>query len=1135
MHPVLRQQARQMKQSRRRTGRFQRILAVLCLLVVAVTTYAMIFPAITQTGDLSCKLAEHLHTSDCYQNELVLICEADHTHEEGCYDYEPQLICPLTPHVHDQSCATYVTPTDAGIAIIADEVYWKRVSSIEDTSKPYLIVPSGSSVALGVGKSGSYYSASDVTVTMTELAEAPGYYLAGGATEACQWNLTASGSAYRLKNLQYTNYGLNLGSSSIISTTNSNTTLTYTADTDTFTLGNGSYYLVYRNSSFSRSRSYAAYRPMVLYQQVDTLPDSGGSGEGGDGESGDDIGGETAQKPTYPDYVQPSGAQNGATTLEGVAGTYDADGATSQLESLFEGVPTDDGRIETDKSVTYGKDDYNAFAAYDPNTFGVTLSALGQHYSLSEEFGIKMPLDVVFVLDTSGSMINGRTSDNKSCAAAMIEALNQTMAEIYSMNQNNRVGVVCYSGQGHTLLELGRYTAPNHEFFPENSYTSNTATLTANSSIASLDGGTVTRGSFNKWYGTYTQSGIAMGAKLLTEADPVFNGTVDYVEDGQNQTLSYTVRRHPVMILLSDGDPTYATSEYNNVLGASKIYGNGQAGNTTNNQGVNGYYTILSAKYYKDQVSTHYNVATSFYTIGLGISETATNDSSGQSITGDHYKRAVLNPSAENVAKLGNTYSDDTNRSVTSQQLYKLLNNTFTSTTITLGSDTSTYNQYGLPHATDSKIPVIKNPYLSSGNSYAEESYFSEKMTASQLAAEFKDKIQRAETIPVYGLVLKANTTVCLTDFIGQGMELKGQPVLRYGGKNHAPTASRQEGDSVIYSYGGTYTATDGSGQILDLNDVTVTVTAKEGGQTVVWDIPDQALPSYTPHISASGDILYYYEALPIRCIYQVGLTDEAKDEIASIGKTGGTQIYYTNRWEDSAAFATIVPTDGNPYYADDSYITPPRQKAVNQTSTAAFSVSYITDLADGAGQNLGNNGRLVFRVSELSVPIEKVWDESVLPQRYYPVTAYLYLVKDDDLTVVTDATLSVTLNSENRWKTTLNVPVPPEGYHYYLSEPETEGYFAAYRQADTPLLTKTVTVDAQPVTAAAIDLLTADVTLTVENFRYAVLPPTGGRGTVWMTLGGIIIMVFAVLLLWMNKQKKTEKINKIEQKEKER
>lgn len=996
----------------------------------------------------------------------------------------------------------------------SDGGYWKQVSSIDDTSVPYLIVPSSAAdYAFGLTRSGNSYNGTRAGISLAQVATNAEYYT-GDVAESAQWTFSGSGNTFTIKNVSYSSYGLRLSNNTYISTSTTDNTLTYDSSSQAWTIGYNNYYLIYRNNSFSRSRNYSTARPMLIYKYVESLPDSGGD-SGGNSDA--DVPSLPLVKPDYPEYIEDSDEKSGITAVGTVDGSYVSDSATSKIEELFTGIAEDDGKVLTDKSVIYGDDDYEAFASYDSNTFGVALSALGQDYSLSEEFNITTPLDVVFVLDTSGSMINGRTSDNKSCAAAMIEALNDTMTEIYSINENNRVGVVCYSGQGHKLLDLGRYTATDGEFFPEEAYTSNTTTLSPSSSIQSVDGTSFETGSFNKWYGTYTQSGIAKGAEMLLDADTTFTGTLTYTEDGETVTSSYTVRRRPIMILLSDGDPTYSTSEYNNVLNATNIYGDGTASNTTNNQGIHGYYTILSAQHYKNKVSSHYNVNTSFYTVGLGISETATSDSSGSSVTGDHYKRAVLNPSDENIADLNNTYSDDTNASTTSKQLYRLLNNTYSGSTITVGRDTQNYDTYGLPKATSSTIPVVSNPYVESGYHYDNGTYFSENFTSEELAEEFKSVVQAAADIPVYGFVLKKHTSVSITDNIGEGMEIKGIPVVRYGGVNYQPTSTEQTETGTVYHYSGTYTATDGSGDTVDFSDITVAVSKTDGKQSVVFSVPDQTLPTYSPNISATGETLFYFEELPVRCIYQVGLTTQAQQSVDALKAVGGELAFYTNSWSDSdKTVATLTPTAKNPYYSVQ-YDTATVAKANNATETAEYVLSFGNDSTSNIQQYLGNNGKLVFSVLEHPITINKEWDGSVLPSEYKTVNVKLYLVKDDDITFTAsevDGLSSIPLSSDNSWTASFDVPIVPVGYHYYIVELDADGFNPVFSDSSGTLTKQQILIDGVPVTAAKIENITSDMQFTVKNFKTVELPATGGVGTIVFTAAGIALMIFAVVLL---------------------
>ena len=107
------------------------VLAVACL-VVGVTSYALILPALTMNGEYLCGLEAHTHGAACYalneQGETVLICDKtehqhderclvtqeaenpficgyayEHTHEDGCY-CDGVLVCTLVEHVHESGC-----------------------------------------------------------------------------------------------------------------------------------------------------------------------------------------------------------------------------------------------------------------------------------------------------------------------------------------------------------------------------------------------------------------------------------------------------------------------------------------------------------------------------------------------------------------------------------------------------------------------------------------------------------------------------------------------------------------------------------------------------------------------------------------------------------------------------------------------------------------------------------------------------------------------------------------------------------------------------------------------------------------------------------------------------------------------
>ena len=81
-----------------------RTVSVVAALVVFVTTYALVLPAITMEQNASCGIPEHQHTDACYEEQLVCgIPEGEgHHHDASCY--EKFLICGLEAHVHSPEC-----------------------------------------------------------------------------------------------------------------------------------------------------------------------------------------------------------------------------------------------------------------------------------------------------------------------------------------------------------------------------------------------------------------------------------------------------------------------------------------------------------------------------------------------------------------------------------------------------------------------------------------------------------------------------------------------------------------------------------------------------------------------------------------------------------------------------------------------------------------------------------------------------------------------------------------------------------------------------------------------------------------------------------------------------------------------
>lgn len=105
--------------TRRQNRRRAAVLRCLAFVVAIATAYALIMPAVTQSNALLCGKEAHVHTEECWTEELVpvqpeLVCAAGqdgetvvHTHESSCYDRNGELICPLRErelHIHNTDC-----------------------------------------------------------------------------------------------------------------------------------------------------------------------------------------------------------------------------------------------------------------------------------------------------------------------------------------------------------------------------------------------------------------------------------------------------------------------------------------------------------------------------------------------------------------------------------------------------------------------------------------------------------------------------------------------------------------------------------------------------------------------------------------------------------------------------------------------------------------------------------------------------------------------------------------------------------------------------------------------------------------------------------------------------------------------
>lgn len=255
-------------------------------------------------------------------------------------------------------------------------------------------------------------------------------------------------------------------------------------------------------------------------------------------------------------------------------------------------------------SLTYGGNKTQTFTPAD-NNFIVTSSQAAQIMGLASESAA--PVDVVFVLDTSNSM-EDEVND-------LVTAANNAIRTLLSANPNNRVGVVAFSGT-------------------RGSGTSGGAAANVLSPLAHYDGEgetahlTLQRGFM---YGRGTQNGTRLNRDATSQGTNIHAGIVVGARELMNATDLQVngITRIPFLVVMSDGEPSYAVSGANWYDPASLT---SQIGNLSQSAGI-GFLPALTAAYYKGKITEKYFGSDAnkdnhcfIYTLGLGLNSITNRD-----------------------------------------------------------------------------------------------------------------------------------------------------------------------------------------------------------------------------------------------------------------------------------------------------------------------------------------------------------------------------------------------------------------------------------------------------------------------------------------------------------------------------
>ncbi len=309
------------------------------------------------------------------------------------------------------------------------------------------------------------------------------------------------------------------------------------------------------------------------------------------------------------------------------------------------------GAVWTDKSVFTNAD---AFAGTgitlngtDNQSFLVALSAIASSQSVTGLSNV--PTDTMIVLDLSSSMY---PSMNPSTVQTMLTAVNNTINKLQNINKHNRVGVVVYFGGPNlsqsnstnsiVMLPLDRYSGST-TYLKANVSSNKLVSVAVNSGLKNEAGksvSVVTR-TVTSVAGTYAQLGILDAMNELVNADEkVIPADADFQPN---------VSRVPVMIFMSDGEPTASTEVFYKKGNAH--WGNNSVANRS--AAESDFVTQLTAAYAKATIDEAYSATTPlFYTLSLGeqISLQVMDPANNPSTTINKYWNSLITTGKTNLS-----------------------------------------------------------------------------------------------------------------------------------------------------------------------------------------------------------------------------------------------------------------------------------------------------------------------------------------------------------------------------------------------------------------------------------------------------------------------------------------------------
>ena len=559
------------------------------------------------------------------------------------------------------------------------------------------------------------------------------------------------------------------------------------------------------------------------------------------------------------------------------------------------------GRVWTDKTV-YTEDatfpgDVGNVTVKNDSDFLVAYSALATSESVTGKS--QVPVDVVFVIDNSGSMdYEYGVGFSTTSLEQTVGAVNQSIETIMESNPNSRVAVVAYDGaQGNTpaaqvLLPLDHYTKTGNTYIQANYgqfFVRWFEDLSVSNGVTASNGSAYSNTIYRGSGGTNIHAGIQTGMDILNNASSTSAGGTTHM---------------PALILLSDGAATYSGS--GNWWDCTGQTGRGSDTNYAHTMKVD-----MNAQYMKQQVNEHYGLngntdySCKIYTIGMGFDDLNNSDR--------QYAQMALNPTG--VLNANNNVSNEIRDAW----------NTYSSgRNVSLDGYTFTHPQSG-----DIDTLQYNDGYYEANEAEDVNNVF-EDITSSIIASapQVPTQIEGDPTTSGY---------LTYTDPIGEYMEVKDIKSIIYGGKQFTQKSSSTSENTTTYTFTGDKIESPIYGE-LDVSLIEVSVTKdSDGNETLTVKIPAAAIPLRvtTIELDSNGNVTSNTpgEAYPARILYTVGARDDinldtlegVSDDYISANMTEDGQYvnFYSNKYSGNVrdgvtvgdANVTLTPAATNPFF----------------------------------------------------------------------------------------------------------------------------------------------------------------------------------------------------------------------------